>query len=115
MWRVSLTNWLLSKKPTSFTPEGSSPWISPTLAFTRSVTVRLFSPISMTAMAATASPLPSLVMVPCRIAGPNLTSATSFTKTGAPLSANSTISRMSSSDSTQPTPCTNCCSSSFRM
>src|SRR5205823_4304530 len=67
------------------TPAGSDPCTSRSLAFTRSITPRAFSPKRMTMMPPTTSPLPSSSATPRRMSGPMRTCATSRTRTGVPL------------------------------
>ncbi|MBS1111681.1 MAG: hypothetical protein H6Q88_3673, partial [Anaeromyxobacteraceae bacterium] len=75
---------------TTSTPSGSEGPISASLAFTRSITLRAFSPWRITTIPPTTSPCPSMSATPRRISGPSATLATSFTWMGVPASDFST-------------------------
>ena len=71
---------------TTSTPFGSDGFSSSSFAFTRSMTLRAFSPWRITMMPPTTSPWPSRSATPRRISGPSATCATSFTVMGVPPS-----------------------------
>ncbi len=70
---------------TIFTPGGSDGSISFSRAFTRSMTSSAFSPLRITTMPPTASPLPSRSVMPRRISGPSDTRPMSPTVSGVPF------------------------------
>ena len=71
---------------TTFTPFGSDGSMSFSFCFTRSMTLRAFSPLRITTMPPTTSPLPSRSATPRRISGPSETRPTSPTVSGVPRS-----------------------------
>ncbi len=87
------------------TPGGSCAWISATRFLTPCTTSRPFAPTSIMVMPVTASPSPSRVMVPKRIAEPICTRLTLRTKMGVPSSAvRITTASISCSFANRPTP-----------
>ena len=85
---------------TTSTPSGRDGPSSASLVFTRSMTLRAFSPWRITTIPPTTSPWPSRSATPRRISGPSATLATSFTWMGVPPSDFSTSFSRSAIDFT---------------